>query len=143
VALTRLVIVTGGQTGVDRAALDVAGELGIPYAGFCPRGGWAEDLPEPPGLLSRYPHLRETPLSDPAQRTAWNVRDSNAVLILVGGKGLSVSQGTRLANEIAAKAFSRLAESLRIPKAADLWILGVGTNRHGDRHGQTLFTGPA
>jgi hypothetical protein len=74
-----LTIITGGQTGVDRASLDIAGELSLPYAGWCPRGGWAEDLLRPPGLLTRYPHLRETPLADPAQRTEWNVRDSDAV----------------------------------------------------------------
>ena len=60
-----LKIVTGGQTGVDRAALDAAIELGIPYGGWCPKGGWAEDLPEPPGLLALYPNLRETPDADP------------------------------------------------------------------------------
>jgi hypothetical protein len=47
---SRLVIVSGGQSGVDRAALDVANELAIPYAGFCPRGGWAEDFPQPPAF---------------------------------------------------------------------------------------------
>jgi hypothetical protein len=94
---SRLVIVTGGQTGVDRAALDVAVELAIPYVGFCPRGGWAEDFPEPPGLLADYPLLVETPLADPAQRTEWNVRDSDAVLILTAGTGLAASPGTSLA----------------------------------------------
>jgi hypothetical protein len=69
-------IVSGGQTGVDRAALDVAVALGMPYCGWCPRGGWAEDMPEPPGVLARYPRLEETPSEDPAQRTRWNVRDS-------------------------------------------------------------------
>jgi Circularly permutated YpsA SLOG family len=100
---SRLVIVTGGQSGVDRAALDVALALAIPYAGYCPRGGWAEDLPELPGLLARYPHLRETPLADPAQRTEWNVRDSDALLILTTGDGLAASPGTTLAHEIAAR----------------------------------------
>ncbi|MPZ39355.1 MAG: molybdenum cofactor carrier [Rhizobiales bacterium] len=95
---SRLVIVTGGQSGVDRAALDVVAELAIPYAGFCPRGGWAEDFPEPPGLLTRYPLLHETPLADPAQRTEWNVRDSDAVLILTAGTGLAASPGTTLAH---------------------------------------------
>ena len=78
-------IVSGGQTGVDRAALDVAIELGIPYGGWCPRGGWAEDMPAPPGLLSRYPLLRETAGSDPAERTRLNVRDSDATLVLCPG----------------------------------------------------------
>ena len=100
---SRLVIVTGGQSGVDRAALDVALALAIPYAGFCPRGGWAEDLPEPPGLLAHYPRLVETPLADPAQRTEWNVRDSDAVLILTAGTGLAASKGTTLACAVAAR----------------------------------------
>ena len=86
-------IVSGGQTGADRAALDAAIALGIPYAGWCPRGGWAEDLPEPPGLLARYPCLRETPSADPGGRTAWNVRDSDATLILTSADA-SASLGT-------------------------------------------------
>ena len=94
-------IVTGGQTGVDRAALDVAVTSGIDYGGWCPRGGWAEDFPEPPGVRARFPQLRETPLADPAQRTAWNIRDSDAVLILVGDAGASVSAGTMLATQLA------------------------------------------
>jgi len=76
-------------------------ELSIPYGGWCPRGGWAEDLPNPPGLLARYPHLRETPLADPAQRTEWNVRDSDAVLILAAGAGIAASRGTALAADLA------------------------------------------
>ena len=100
---SRLVIVTGGQSGVDRAALDVANALAIPYAGYCPRGGWAEDFPEPPGLLARYPQLRETPSADPAERTEWNVHHSDAVLILTDRNGLAASQGTALAQALAAR----------------------------------------
>jgi Circularly permutated YpsA SLOG family len=96
-----LKIISGGQSGVDRAALDVAIAQSIPYGGWCPRGGWAEDFPEPPGLLAQYPLLRETPLSDPAQRTEWNVRDSNAVLIITMTGGLAFSKGTTLAHELA------------------------------------------
>jgi Circularly permutated YpsA SLOG family len=95
-------VVTGGQTGVDRAALDVAVARGIDYGEWCPRGGWAEDLPVPPGVRAKFPLLRETPLADPAQRTAWNIRDSDVVLILVGDAGTSVSAGTRLAAQLAA-----------------------------------------
>jgi predicted Rossmann-fold nucleotide-binding protein len=94
-------VVTGGQTGADRAALDVAVALGIDYGGWCPRGGWAEDFPEPPGVRAKFPLLRETPLADPAQRTAWNIRDSDVVLILVGDAGTSASAGTVLARELA------------------------------------------
>ena len=96
-------IVSGGQTGVDRAALDEAIEPGLEWGGWCPKGGWAEDLSEPPGLLPRYPRLRETPQSNPLQRTEWNVRDSDATLIIVDGQGLSPSIGTQRAHEWARK----------------------------------------
>jgi len=94
-------IVSGGQTGVDRAALDAAIALGLVYGGWCPRGGWAEDLVNPPGLLERYPGLRETPSSDPAERTHWNVRDSGRTLILVDARGLDASHGTALTRSLA------------------------------------------
>jgi len=96
-------IISGGQTGVDRAALDLAIERGMEWGGWCPKGGWAEDFPQPPGLLRKYPHLRETPDSHPLQRTEWNVRDSDATLIITGSEGLSVSIGTMRANEWARK----------------------------------------
>jgi hypothetical protein len=92
-------IVSGGQTGVDRAALDVAIARGMPWGGWCPKGGWAEDLPEPPGVLARYPQLRETPLPHPLQRTEWNVRDSDATLIVTDGEGVAVSIGTQRAQQ--------------------------------------------
>jgi hypothetical protein len=92
-----LTIISGGQTGVDRAALDVAIERGIAYGGWCPQGGSAEDLPHPPGVFALYEHLRETPEADPSQRTAWNIRDSDRLLVLVDRAGLAVSKGTALA----------------------------------------------
>lgn len=73
-------ILSGGQSGADRAALDWAIAKGVPWGGWCPAGGWAEDLTEPPGLLARYPRLRETPSPDPAERTRCNVRDSDLTL---------------------------------------------------------------
>ena len=89
-------IVSGGQAGVDRAALDVALELGIPCGGWCPAGRLAEDGVIPP----RYP-LRETPSVDTAQRTRWNVRDSDATLILATGPLTGGSELTaRVAREI-------------------------------------------
>ena len=72
-------VVSGGQTGVDRAALDVAIALGFAHGGWCPAGRLAEDGP----IDARYP-LRETPSADPSQRTEWNVRDSDATLVLTG-----------------------------------------------------------
>ena len=73
---------SGGQSGVDRAALDIGKELNIPICGWCPKGGWAEDYTSSPGLLVDYP-LKETPLEDVEQRTEWNVRDSHATLIIL------------------------------------------------------------
>lgn len=102
-SLTR--IVSGGQTGPDRAALDVARELAIPVSGWCPRGGRAEDLPDPPGLLARYPELREIPEDDlGALRTRRNARDSTATLILTTGQARS--PGTA-ATRRAARALAR------------------------------------
>lgn len=75
-----LEVVSGGQTGVDRAALDVALRLGIPCGGWCPRGRRAEDGTIP----ARYP-LVETPEARYPQRTEWNVRDSDGTLVLRAG----------------------------------------------------------
>ena len=88
-------IVSGGQTGVDRAALDVALELGIACGGWCPRGRRAEGGRIP----DRYP-LRETPSAGYAQRTEWNVRDADATLVLHrgalrGGTALTVALARR------------------------------------------------
>ncbi len=86
-------IISGGQTGVDRAALDVALELGIPCGGWCPKGRTAED-----GRIPRKYAVRETPSGTYSQRTRWNVRDSDASLILTVG---DLSGGTRLTFEAA------------------------------------------
>jgi hypothetical protein len=97
----RMKIISGGQTGVDRAALDVAIEKGIPYGGWCPKGGWAEDLPRAPGLLALYDGLQETPLLSPRQRTKWNIRDADRLMVLVDSAGLKASKGTEVAADYA------------------------------------------
>ncbi len=91
--IKRFKVVSGGQSGVDRAALDFALKRGLDYGGWCPRGGWAEDFPDPPGLLAHYPRLRQTPSAKPERRTAWNVRDSDATLIIVASE-ISASAGS-------------------------------------------------
>ncbi|MCI0591266.1 MAG: putative molybdenum carrier protein [Gammaproteobacteria bacterium] len=84
---------SGGQTGVDRAALDVALELNIPCGGWCPKGRRAED-----GMIPlRYP-LRETASIEYECRNEWNVRDSDASLILICGE---LEGGTALTVEFA------------------------------------------
>lgn len=89
-------IVSGGQTGVDRAALDVALQLRIPCGGWCPKGRTAED-----GAIPLHYPLSETPSPDYPQRTEWNVRDSDGTLLLtwgapMGGTALTIGVARRL-----------------------------------------------
>ena len=86
-------IVSGGQTGVDRGALDAAIALGIPHGGWCPQGRLAEDGPIP----LEY-KLTETDSADYAVRTEQNVLDSDATLILCRGRP---SGGTELTRRLA------------------------------------------
>jgi hypothetical protein len=88
-------VISGGQTGVDRAALDVALELGIPCGGWCPKGRKAEDGP----INSHYP-LQETASASYSVRTETNVQDSDGTLILTWG---SVTGGTARTLEFAKK----------------------------------------
>ena len=69
-------IVSGGQTGADRAGLDWALANGVPHEGWCPRGRRAED-----GEIAPSYRLRETPERNYLVRTEWNVRDSDATAI--------------------------------------------------------------
>jgi len=85
-------IVSGGQAGVDRGALDAALSEGWSCGGWCPAGRAAEDGTIP----DRYP-LRATAESDPAVRTRRNVEDSDGTLILCVGPPTG---GTRLTVEI-------------------------------------------
>lgn len=86
-------IVSGGQTGVDRAGLDAAKVLGIDSGGWCPQGRRAED-----GVIPARYVLQETPTADYRQRTEWNVRDSDATLILTRGEP---TRGTALTQRLA------------------------------------------
>jgi hypothetical protein len=135
-------LISGGQSGVDRAVLDVAIERGIGYGGWCPKGGWAEDFPTPPGVLTRYPHLQETPLADPAQRTEWNVRDADACLIAVDAAGLQVSKGTALAEELAHRHRKPLlVADLAAPEAVERAVLWLRVQRRRLGSGLTLAIG--
>lgn len=74
-------LLSGGQTGVDRAALDAAMALDVLCGGWCPKGRLAEDGPIDP----RYP-LQETPVTDYDERTRRNVRDADATMVLARGE---------------------------------------------------------
>jgi len=95
--LRAITIISGGQTGADRAALDFAIEHGIPHGGWCPRGRLAED-----GVIAARYSLRETPSHRYAQRTEWNVRDSDATVAITiaaevsGGTALTLAFARRL-----------------------------------------------
>jgi len=80
--------VSGGQTGVDRAALDAAMLQGIPHGGWCPPGRRAGD-----GTIPMTYLLQETGSADYSQRTEQNVRNSDGMLIVTGGP---VTGGTAL-----------------------------------------------
>ncbi len=124
-----LTIISGGQTGVDRAALDAALKLNVPIDGWCPRGRIAED-----GVLPERYQLRETPSSRYPERTEWNVRDSDGTLLLpygrlLGGTGLTARLAARyekptLRIDLADPADRRNAAS----KILD-WMLEFGITR--------------
>lgn len=90
-----LEIVSGGQTGVDRGALDAALKLGTPAGGWCPEGRTAEDGPIP----DRYP-LTELKGGAYAERTRRNVEDSDGTLVIHCGP---FSAGTLLTVQICAE----------------------------------------
>lgn len=96
-----ITIISGGQTGADRAALDFAIAHGLAHSGWCPCGRQAEDGPLP----ERY-ELRETPSRKYAQRTEWNVRDSDATVVFSiaanpqGGTRLTLAIAERLGKPV-------------------------------------------
>ncbi len=108
-------IISGGQTGVDRAALDVAMAMGLQCGGWCPAGRAADDGPIP----ERYP-LQEVRNIDHTVRTGANVRDSDATLML--NRGL-LQGGTAYAVETA-KHMDRpvMVVDLEAPPAMDMIV---------------------
>jgi hypothetical protein len=113
-------IVSGGQTGADRGALDAALKCGIEIGGWVPKGRLAEDgiIPE------KYMGLQEAPSKLPAVRTTLNVRDSDATLIvsrgpLTGGSLLTYREASRLKRPVLH------IDLLRIPHAKAVGYLRV------------------
>lgn len=88
-------IISGGQTGVDRAALDVAIKLGIPHGGWMPKGGRAEN-----GKLSSRYQLTEMSTPSYPKRTEKNVLDSDGTLIISHGR---LAGGSALTRKLAKK----------------------------------------
>ncbi len=115
-------VISGGQTGVDRAGLDAAMDAGIPAGGFCPRNRTAEDgvIPE------KYP-LEEIESDEYHIRTEKNVIESDGTLILNKG---ALSEGTRLTYDYTVQygkpslVVQLDAEKLMEPANVVRWIYG-------------------
>lgn len=132
--LRHVTIISGGQTGADRAALDFAIAHRLAHGGWCPRGRLADDGP----IDLRY-KLRETPSRRYAQRTEWNVRDSDATAIfspsidVQGGTALTLTLCRRLgkpaiqlssATVTIAEGAARLTDFLRAHRVERLNVAG-------------------
>ena len=88
----QLRIVSGGQTGVDRAALDAAMAAGIPCGGYCPLHRRADD-----GIIPLHYPLTETASEEYPVRTRMNVEHSDGTLIIITG---IADRGTMLTEKI-------------------------------------------
>lgn len=131
-------VVSGGQTGVDRAGLDAALDAGIACGGWCPNGRRAEDG----AIAERYP-LLETPSGSYEQRTEWNVRDSDGTLIIYRPP---LEGGTLLTRDIAemmhkpcmtveSTAGNAVSEIRHWLQREDIGVLNVAGPRESQRPG--------
>lgn len=117
-------IISGGQTGVDRAALDFAIRRGYEHGGWCPRGRLAEDSVIPPVY-----QLRETESAEYDERTEKNVLDSDATLIVAREKELSGGTAfTRTCAEQHGRPLLVVCERDGVPKSAT--ALSLFIKRH-------------
>jgi hypothetical protein len=111
-------IVSGGQTGADRGALDAATQLGLAHGGWCPRGRKAED-----GVIPERYELCEHASTSYAARTDANVRDADATLLVTrgdptGGSALTAARAAARAKpllhlDLDATALADAADALR------------------------------
>ena len=118
-------IISGGQTGADRAALDFALHAGIECGGWVPKGRMAED-----GIIpARYPNLIETDSEDPKMRTELNVRDSDGTLLVTrgipgGGSAFTLEFATRLGKPLLRVDLERESSELATGRVL-LWVYDV------------------
>lgn len=134
----RLFVVNGGQSGVDRAALDSAMKLMLPCRGWCPNERWAED-----GAIAAHYPLTECGSPTPAVRTELNAYDSDGTLVLTHGKP---TDGTDLTSD-RARAHGRPVLTMDLadePDVTAFWswirsnnirILNVGGPRESFKQG--------
>ena len=129
-----LKIVAGGQTGVDRAALEWALATGVPHGGWCPKGRQAED-----GVIPSQFQLRETGSSNYSIRTRRNVRDSGGTVIF--SEGTELTGGTQETAEFAKKIGKPL---LHLVSSAGIDEMATQLNAFLKEHGIVVlnFAGP-
>jgi len=131
-------IISGGQTGVDRAALDVAMANGIACGGSCPAGRAADDGPIP----ERYP-LIETVENDHMVRTGNNVRDSDATLLLYrdhlhGGTAYAVEMARHMDKPVLAVNLNDSPDADAVAdwiRSLDIRMLHIGGQREKSNPG--------
>jgi len=125
-------IISGGQTGVDQAALHAAIDLNIPHGGWCPPGRACES-----GIIPDIYNMQETPAerSDDApdiprsQRTLWNVRDADGTLILLLNNEQAEDRGTVWTIQ-AAKNLNKPFQLVDLSKEADPEKINKWIRRH-------------
>ena len=127
---------SGGQSGVDRAALDFARKHNIEICGWCPKGGWAEDYPEAPGIKEMYPELQETPEAEPWQRTLWNMRDAQVILTIMP-EGSGESKGTELGVQEGIELGESMFTARGVEDAEDIaaWLRSLAADRSAGSDG--------
>lgn len=117
-------VISGGQTGVDRAALDVAMELGISCGGWCPTGRKAEDGAIP----ARYP-IEELPSRGYRPRTVRNVLESDGTLILFRD---ALTGGSAFTAEVARK-HDKLCYAVNLSAPVDPSDVRIWIRQHSIR----------
>ena len=133
---------SGGQSGVDRAALDFARCQNIEICGWCPKGGWAEDYPEAPGIRAMFPELQETPEAEPWQRTLWNMRDAQAILTITP-EGSGESKGTELGVQEGIELGKPMFTAHGVKDAEEIaaWLRSLAANESATAIGVELCVG--
>lgn len=131
--MTALKIISGGQTGADRAALDWAISHNISHGGWCPKGRKSED-----GPVANHYGLKETPSASYFQRTKWNVRDSDGTVIftmsakLTGGSKLTADTAKKLGKpwlHLSSGNYSSAADLVEFMKVNTIKELNVAGTR--------------
>jgi hypothetical protein len=135
-------IISGGQTGADRAALDFAISAGVSHGGWCPKGRVALD-----GPLDPCYDLKEAPSSGYEQGTEWNVRDSDATLVFT--LAARPAGGSRNTLQFAAETFkpclhihegTATTEALRFLWQHQPSVLNIAGSREEREPGISLWT---